>query len=431
MKVNASGGAATEATKLDPVKHTTHRWPYCMPDGNHVIYLATNHRGGVPAENGIYFSSLDGKDTHEVVVADGGAEFASGFLLFHAQNNVMAQHFDPASGKLSGEAVALLDRVKFDTGIWRSLFTVSQNGRLAYFPGGESSVGTQLILYDRSGKPLKTLGERTSYMDPALSPDGKQLAYLTGDPLWSVWILDLERGTRTRVTFDPEVKTNPTWSPDGKTVAYLSRSAAKNTTIVTKPSNGTGAERTLVDEPDYNLHFPHFTADGKYIVYMREQAGHAVSIVARPVSGGDPITVVSSPGLQPNIPGFAVSPDGKWIAYTSDETGKYEIYLAPFPSGEGKWQVSNGNATGPIWRQDSRELFFLSISGGMSAVDISGHGNEVQIGTPKTLFSVNIAPIGTIYDAFHDGQHFVFQVSDIGSHEPLNLITDWLSDLKK
>jgi eukaryotic-like serine/threonine-protein kinase len=343
----------------------------------------------------------------------------------------MAQPFDPASGKLSGEPLALLDRVKFDTGVWRALFTVSQNGRLAYFPGGESSLGTQIVLFDRSGKPLKTLGERGSYMDPVLSPDGKQLAFLTGDPLWSVWILDLERGVRTRVTFDPTVKTDPSWSPDGKTVIYLSRTAAKNTTIVSKPANGTGTERTLVDEPDYNLHFPQYTADGKYIVYLREQAGRAVSIMARPAAGGEPVTVVTSPGLQANLPGFTVSPDGKWIAYTSDETGKYEIYLAPFPSGEGKWQVSNGNGTGPLWRQDGRELYYMSIGGAVSAVDINARGSEVQIGTPKSLFNVNIAPMGTLYDVFHDGQHFVVQVSDVGSHEPLNLITDWLSDLKK
>lgn len=430
-KVSASGGETTDVTTLDPTKHTTHRWPYCLPDGNHFIYLATNHRGGVPAENGIYFSALDGKDNHQVLATDGGAEFADGRLLYHSQNDIMAQPFDPSTGKLSGEPVSILDKVKFDTGVWRPLFTVSQNGRLAYFPGGESSIGTELVLYDRSGKVLKTIAERASYMDPVFSPDGKRLAFLTGDPLWNVWIMDLDRGTRTRVTFDQTIKTNPTWSPDGKTIAYLSRVAGKNSIIAAKPSNGSGVERILVQEPDFALNLPRISPDGKYIVYLREQNGRAVSIAATPIAGGDPIIVVKSPGLQSTIPGFAISPDGKWMAYTSDETGKYEVYVVPFPTGEGKWQISNGNGTIPAWRRDGRELFYLTVGGDLFATDVSESANELQIGTPHTLFRANIAPMGSIYDVTPDGQHFVVQVSGTGSHEPMNLISNWLAELKK
>jgi Tol biopolymer transport system component len=430
-KVSAKGGTATEATTLDTNKHTTHRWPWCLPDGKHFIYLATNHRGGTPVENGIYYIGLDGKDGHQVVSSDGGAQVADGYLLYHSQAALMAQTFDVDSGKVSGEPTAILDKVKFDTGVWRALFTVSQNGRIAYFSGGESAVGAQLIEFDRTGKSLKVLGELGTYMDPVFSPDGKHLAYLTGDPLWNVWIMDLERGNRTRITFDQTVKTSPTWSPDGKMIAYLARMGGQRASIRGKPANGTGVEQTLVEEKENSVNLPQYSPDGKYIVYMREQNGRAVSIMAKPLAGGEPITVLNSPGLQASIPGFSVSPDGKWIAYTSDESGKYEVYIAPFPKGEGKWQVSNGNAACPTWRRDGKELFYLSIGGELFATDIAEQGNEVQLGTPKSLFHASISPMGSLYTASPDGKSFVVQVTGEGSHDAMNFETNWLAELKK
>ncbi len=431
MKVSANGGAASEATRLDGTKHSTHRWPWCLPDGQHFIYLATNHQGGTPAENGIYYAGLDGQEVHQVVVSDGGAEVAGKYLLYHTQPTLMAQAFDAGSGKVSGEAVAILDKVKFDTGVWRALFTVAHNGRIAYFTGGESAVGTQLVKYDRSGKVLKVIGETGSYMDPTYSPDGKKLAFLTGDPLWNVWILDLERGNRERITFDPTVKTKPTWSPDGKTIAYLARLGGQKAVIRSKPANGTGAEQTLVDEKDYTVDFPQYSPDGKYMVYLRVQGVGAAGIMAQPLAGGEPIPVLNTPGLQVTLPVFSVSPNGKWIAYTSGESGTYEVYVAPFPKGEGKWQVSNGNATAAVWRRDSKELFYLSVGGDLYATEIGENGNELQMGTPKLMFKPNIAPMGTLYDVAPDGQSFVIQVTGEGSQAPLNFLTDWMVELKR
>ena len=431
MKVNASGGAPTEATKLDPTKHSTHRWPWCLPDGKHFIYLATNHQGGTPAENGIYYAGLDGKDVHQVVSSDAGAQTADGYLLYHTQATLMAQGFDAGNGRLTGEPIAILDKLKFDTGVWRALFTAAQNGRVAYFTGGDTAVGTQLVKYDRSGKALKVLGELGSYMDPTYSPDGKRLAFLTGDPLWNVWIMDLERGSRTRVTFDPTIKIRPTWSPDGKTIAYSTRMNGQKSVIRSKPANGMGAERTLVDEKDYSVDHPKYSPDGKYMVYMRLQGAGPGAIMAQPLAGGEPITVLNAAGLQSTLPVFSLSPNGKWIAYTSTENGNYEVYVAPFPKGEGKWQVSNGNATAPAWRRDSKELYYLTIGGDLYATEIGETGNELQIGTPKLLFRADIAPMGSLYDVAQDGQSFVIEVTAQGSQTPLNFVTDWMRELKK
>jgi len=431
MKVNASGGPPEAATRLDATKHTTHRWPWCLPDGKHFIYLATSHQGGTPAENGIYYAGFDGKDVHQVVSSDGGAEVADGYLLYHAQGTLMAQPFDGGNGRVSGEPVAILDKVKFDTGVWRALFTTAQNGRIAYFRGGDTAVGTQLVKYDRSGKALKVLGELGSYMDPTYSPDGKRLAFLTGDPLWNVWIMDSERGNRTRVTFDPTIKTRPAWSPDGKTIAYLATLGGQKTVIRSKPANGAGAEHTLVDEKDYIVNHPQYSPDGKYMVYMRQQGAGTAAIMAQPLAGGEPITVLSAPALPLTGSLFSVSPNGKWIAYVSTESGNYEVYVGPFPKGEGKWQASNGNATAPAWRRDNKELYYLTVGGDLYATEMRESGDELQIGTPKLLFRANIAPMGSLYDVAQDGQSFVIEVTTEGSQAPLNFVTNWMTELKK
>src|ERR1700688_735292 len=404
-----------------------------LASGGPVIALgaAYNPRGGTRAENGVYYAGLDGKDMHQVVSSDGGAEVADGYLLYHSQATLMAQPFDEANGTVRGEPVAVLNKVKFDTGVWRALFTVAQNGRIAYFTGGDAAVGTQLVKYDRSGKVLKMLGELGSYMDPTYSPDGKLLAVLTGDPLWNVWIMDLERGSRTRVTFDPTVKTRPTWSPDGKTIGYLTQLSGQRAVIRSKAANGMGAEHTLVDEKDYLVNYPQYSPDGKYMVYIRLLGAGTGAIMAQPLAGGEPITVLTTTSLQSTLPPFSVSPNGKWIAYTSTESGNYEVYVAPFPKGEGKWQVSSGNATVPTWRRDNKELYYLTVGGDLYATEISETGNELQMGTPKLLFRANIAPMGSGYDVAQDGQSFVVQVTAEGSQAPLNFVTNWMTELKK
>src|SRR5262249_48587131 len=142
------------------------------------------------------------------------------YLLFHAGTALMAQRFDPGSGKLSGAPQSVVDKIRHDSGVWRTLFTVSQNGRMAYEPGASGAAGSQLVWFDRTGKQLGRGGGRGSYLDPRLSPDGKRLAVSYGDPQREIWIFDLDRGTRSRLTFQGTPKTQATWSPDGKTIAY-------------------------------------------------------------------------------------------------------------------------------------------------------------------------------------------------------------------
>jgi Tol biopolymer transport system component len=177
--------------------------------------------------------------------------------------------------------------------------------------------------------------------------------------------------------------------------------------------------------------FPQYSPDGKYLVYAREYGVGAASIMAKPLAGGEPITVLVTAGLQMTLPLFSLSPNGRWIAYASAESGKYEVYVAPFPHGEGKWQVSNGNALTPVWRRDSKELYYLSVSGAVYATEIGEQENELQMGTAKLLFRTNLAPMGMVYDAAADGQSFVVQVTGENSQAPMNLETNWMVELKK
>jgi eukaryotic-like serine/threonine-protein kinase len=435
MRVNANGGQATAATNVDAAKHTTHRWPWCLPDGKHFLYLATSHQGGKAEENGVYFGSLSDKSSHLVVPSDAGGSYASGYLLYHAQTSVMAQAFDPSSGKVSGDAVAILDKVKFDSGVWRMLFTVSDNGLLAYMPGGASAIGTQLVWCDRTGKVLKVVGEHSSYSDPRLSPDGKRLAFVSGDPIWDVWTLDLERGTKSRVTFDQTVKAAPAWSTDGKTLAFgVTKTGSAGTfgTIHTKPANGTGTDQTLAAENGWGLLFPEYSPDGRYLVYRRGQGGRGSVIYAKPLqSGGVPIPVIKAEDPKVNLNAFRLSPNGRWIAYESNESGATEIYVAPFPHGEGKWQVSNGGGLFPLWRGDSREIYYETGGDEVFAVGVEEKNGELQIGTSQSLFRTNASAIGVPWDVDRSGQRFLINRGEEEAPTALNLVTNWTSELKK
>ena len=438
MQVGANGGKVTPVTKMDSTKHTTHRWPTFLPDGKHFLYLATNHNGGKAQDNGIYYASLDGKENRILVASDAGGEYASGYLLFHSGTALMAQAFDAASGKLSGEPQAIVGKVRHDSGVWRTLFTVSQTGMLAYEPGSSETAGSQLVWFDRTGKQVGQIGERGTYMDPRISPDGKRVAVSFGDPQREIWIFDLERGTKTRLTFNQYgVNNQPAWSPDGKTIAYTSTFAVSGggkTAIFSKSASGGGAEKVMVAETDKTGEYVYgsWSPDGKYFVYLSRGGEVGYHIEAKAVDGNSPaFTVVASASVQSNISYYRISPDSKWIAYTSNESGRPEVYVAPFPRGEGKWQVTTGGADFAAWRSDGKEIYVSTELQQYTACSVNVNGNELQIGTPQALFSANAAAIGVDYDVSPDGKRFLVNVAGNDTPTPLHLVMNWTTELKK
>ncbi len=440
VEVSTNGGKVSPVTKVDSSKHTTHRWPVFLPDGKHFLYLATNHNGGKPEDNGVFYASLDGKENHMLIASDAGGEYASGYLLYHSGTALMAQAFDPGAGRLTGEAVAVVGKIRHDSGVWRTLFTVSQTGMLTYEPGSAETAGSQLVWFDRSGKQLGQVGERGSYMDPRISPDGKRVAVSYGDPQREIWIFDLERGTKTRLTFSQAsggVKTQPSWSPDGKTIVFTSGlpvSGGGKTAIYGKSASGSGTGNVILEDTHGAVGYMHgsWSPDGKYFVYLHREGPAGSHVVAKPANGeGQPFTVIAPASPQSNISDYRISPNSKWIAYTSDESGRVEVYVAPFPHGDGKWQVSTGGAEFASWRGDGKEIYISTNSSTYTACSVSVKGNELQIGTPQGLFSANPVAIGVDYDVTADGRRFLVNVAGEEAPAPLHLVLNWTTELKK
>ncbi|MGH9523017.1 MAG: protein kinase domain-containing protein [Terriglobales bacterium] len=434
MQVDANGGTPTPVTTLDHVKHTTHRWPWFLPDGKHFLYFATHHNGGLRDQNGIYFASLDGKENRLVAASDAPAEYASGYLLFHAQNSLMAQPFDPATGKLSGEPATVISNVRYDPGIWRALFSVSANGMLVYQPGTFTESGTTLDWFDTAGKQIQQVGDRGMYLDLRLSHDGRRVAYASGDKGWDIWTLDLQRGIRTRLTFGTKgasLQGFPSWSADDQKIVFISK-VGPDSSIQQIASNGTGKEQSVPGTPVHNILYPSWTDDGKYLAYIVASAEGGSSIWAIPSGGGSAMPVVRPPTTSSVVNSYRISPDGHWVAYQSNESGRPEVYVTSFPKGEGKWQVSSSGGAFPMWRKDSKELYFKDLGDVFYSAAVTAHGDQFDFGTPKRLFHVSQPGAGIGYDVAPNGDRLLVSVAvEQTAKVPLTLVVNWPAEVKK
>ena len=440
MKVSAQGGATTPATVLDKARHTTHRWPWFLPDGKHFIFLATSHSGGDPKENGICFGSVDSTETHLIIATDSAAQYGSGYLLYRSGTALVAQPFDPQKGILSGSPLPLVNNLRDDVGVWRSIFAVSQNGVMIYQAGSADAAKSHLVWFDRSGKTLAdydpqeaTIRDARALLgvrDVRLSPDNKRVAFANGA---GIWTLDFERKTKTRVTFGQEVVQEPAWSPDGKAILFSAQvaSGGGRANIRSKAADGSGGEKALLAEAR-NYHFPDWSPDGKFLTYIWGFGEKMVSLWIVPVSGdAKPVAIVQPPSPQATIYAYRVSPDGKWVAYQSDESGQQEIYLTTFPSGEGKWRVSLNGGAYPAWSGNGKELFYKNLTDDFFVCAVTPNGSEVNVGTPQRLFHAAAPGIGLSFNVSSDGKRLLVNHSEEGVQTPLQLVTNWPAELQQ
>jgi len=433
MRVGAQGGNPQVATKMNLTRHTTHRWPWFLPDGKHFLYLATNHSGGVREQNGIYFASLDGKQNKLIMTSDSGGEYAAGYLLFHAQTAVMAQPFNPQTGTLSGDPFPVVDRVQYDGTVWRTLFSVSANDVLAYHTGF-GNAGSQLEWFDRSGKLLGLVGERGQFMDPRISPDGEKVAVAYGSPSEDIWIFDSRRQIKTRLTFDAPTKFQPAWSPDGQMIAYAAQGAAGalgDSTLYLIPANGGGKPRLLGKNQGMTYTYPSWAPDGKNILFTSVMGPTGNSIYLQPLDGGKPTLLISPSSPQANISHFRLSPNGRWIAYTSNESGTNQVYVTAASGQGGKWQISVDGGDYPAWRGDGKELFFFDIADTLYSADVSEQASDFSIGQLHRLFHQDASANGMAYDASRDGKRFLFNVGSQDAAAPLDIIVNWIPGAKR
>jgi serine/threonine protein kinase/Tol biopolymer transport system component len=432
-RVSASGGTPTEVTKLNRTLQTTHRWPQWLPDGKHFIYFSANHSGADRQEDGIYFASLDGKVNRRVVGTDGSGLYASGYLLYRSAGTLQARPFDPGKGQFTGDPVSISDDVQFDAATWHVSVSASENGELALGQGTQAA-GTQLAWFDRAGKQTPVASAaRAEYLFLRLSPDGRRAAVIIQGTYNDVWVIDMQRGTPTRLTFDPHDHFSAVWSPDGKQIAFTAGNSAGVTaqqgfgvSLHIRNADGSGKDEELLSgDPSTAVSLLDWTHDGKYLLFRRGVGPVTGALWAVPVSGDHkPFPVVTPPSENVDISDGSISHDGRWVAYTSNESGATEVYVTSFPQAAGKIAVSSGGGVGPRWGHADKELFFTSSgSPQLMTADVKVAGANLQIGQPHALFPW--LHVDTPWDVAPDDNRFLATVlPEVGS-KPIALITNW------
>jgi serine/threonine protein kinase len=436
-RVPAAGGVPSPVTVLDTVEHqTSHRWPWFLPDGNQFLYFARIGPGsGTAADDSIWVGSLNGKVSRPLMMSGANAYYANGYLFYLRDRTLMAQPFNANSAALSGEPVPMAEDVYFDAGYQSMALGLSENGGLAYQTGAFSS-GSRLIWYDRTGKPVDTLGERGAYFNCALSPDGRSLAVDLIDPLSNqsdVWIYDLSRRIRTRLTFTNSPDQFPVWTADGRTVLYASARETV-TNLFRKPATGAGTEDSLLITSQ-NKSPMDCSLDGKFLVYLEDGSkgiGDDLWILPLAADGSAAGAPYGFQQTEFDEDDARFSPDGRWLAYASTESGQSEVYVRPFPGPGGKWQISPHGGDFPSWRRDGKELYYISSDNQMTAVDVDGRGNSFVAGQAKPLFAVHPPVTNKPYDVTADGQRFVVVTSDQGvASSSISVVVHWDAERKE
>ncbi|MDP9362071.1 MAG: serine/threonine-protein kinase [Acidobacteriota bacterium] len=420
FRVPATGGKSVPVTKLEGGKQTTHRWPWLLPDGKHFLYLGANHQDPTGGENGIYVGSLDGEPPKLLMQSTSNAVYTGGYLLFNRDQTLMAQPMSE-SGVLTDEPAAIADNVLYDAGIWRGAFSVSDTGLLVYHTG-HASVVSNLRWLDRSGKELARVGEEASYWDIDLSPNGQKLAIPIGDPLREMWIHDLQRNTRTRLPVDQGWAGSAVFSPDGSTI-YFDVLRNGHVEIIGRRVTGGGETRIAIFAGIASVRS--ISPDGKNLL-VDDREGRIVRV---PLSApAKPVVLTQGK----NHEAFAsYSPDGKWIAYMSDQNGRYEVFVSSASDPTQKWQISSAGGAMPRWRRDGREIFYVDLSNKITAVSLERSGDDLAIGTPTPLFTIAPRPQCRPYDVTADGQRFI--VNTIAEQTSPNAvaIANWKARLKR
>ncbi len=428
-RVSAEGGEATPLTSLNTSRQeASHRWPHFLPDGRHFIYSVF----GGPQSQGIYLTSIDAKESRRLVEArESIAEYAEpGYLLFRRETTLVAQPFDAKKLQLSGEPIPVAEQVGFEATTLQTYFSVSQTGVLVFSTGGAGK--TQLTWLDRNGKEVGLIGPPSNYIRPLLSPDGKRIAVDGPDSQGNrdISLIDLN-GNLTRFTFDPGTDLFPVWSPDGSRIVFSSdRDGPRN--LYQKNAIGAGKEELLL-KTETNKIAMDWSADGKYILFTVNDPKTKIDLWVFPLFGDQKPTPWLQTESNERLARF--SPDGRWIAYISDESGVNEVYVQTFPGSEGKWQVSTNGGYFPTWRHDGKELFYVSSDKKMMAVEIKGEGATFERGVSKALFDVRIPSFNTPqsqYGVTADGQKFIV-AAPVGETTsiPIDVVWNWTAVLKR
>jgi Tol biopolymer transport system component len=428
FRLNASGGQPSAGTKLAPGDRS-HRWPQFLPDGKSFLFYVL----GKAEPQGIYIGTTDGAESKRLTAADTSAAYLPpDHIVFLRQTALLVQSFDVFHRTLTGDPVTIADPVgsasdRFTGGLFNGGFSVSVSGRLAYRTGDRGSY--QLVWFDRTGKQLGVAGEPDSadLGSPELSPDGRRLAVdriVQGNR--DVWLMDLVRGGWQRFTFDPALDGSPIWSPDGTKLAFYSARKGPND-IYLKASSETASEQPLLETSNGKRSL-NWSKDGRFLLYRNDDPKTGFDLMAVPVTGDDrrPIVVAKTPFSEDD---GQFSPDGRWVAYQTDESGRNEIVVQSFPNPTLKVPVSTEGGIYPRWRSDGKELYFIAPDLKLMAATVRSSAARLDFDKPVPLFQTSIYLYGgnlkTQYAVSTDGRFLINQPVVDSAPAPITLILNW------
>jgi eukaryotic-like serine/threonine-protein kinase len=439
-RVNADGTGAAPVTDAIFMKgEQTHRWPVFLPDGNHFLFWGGNF-GGLQDDpiSGIYLSSLDKekKERRLLLLNRSSFQFDSGRLFYaDGQRQLLSVPFDPSKALVSGSPAIVASPVGYQPSTYWTVLAVGQNGTIVYNTS-TGAVLSALTWMDRSGKELGRVGEPGIIANPTISPDGRRVAVDISDQKANnvdVWLLGLADTGNSRFTFDPAEEVVGVWSRDGASVAYRGVPPS-GLALFLKRASGLEREKAILEMGGADDLVPNsWSADNKQILCTHlNSSGSRLDVVS--VSDGHRTPFLTSTSNQTH---GMISPDGKWAAYASDESGNSEIYVTTFPGAAGRWQVSRGGGEEPRWRADGKEIFYIGPKGMLTAVPVTATADSFSTGNPTPLFQIHgRAAISSTdiftYDVSKDGQRFlVNRYVKPDNITPLTVIFNASADLAK
>jgi serine/threonine-protein kinase len=443
FRVSAGGGKAEVLTTPEPGRgmEEDHLFPSVLPDGRAVLFTIAGVSGNA-ANVQVAVLDLSTGQRKTLIRGASEAEYVStGHLIYAAAGSLRAVRFDVTKLEVLGEPVSVVEQV-MTAATGAANFSVARNGTLAYVMGGvaASSSGTRsLVWVTRQGREEPIEAPPRNYLYLSISPDGTRVALAIDDQERDIWTWNFARQTLTRLTFDPGRDWYLGWAPDGQRIVFTSaRGGVPN--LYSRLADGSGTDDRLTTSSHVQFGSPSFTPDGTRLVFTEvvPDTGEDLMVLSMDPSTGRPVGGGQSEALLQTI--FAernaqISPDGHWLAYESNESGQEEIYVRPFPKvGDGRWQVSNGGGTNPLWARSGRELYYREGSA-MMAASVQATPTFFA-GTPTKLFEGSFSALGRTYDVSRDGQRFLMiKDSAAGSRMTASatmvVVLNWFEELKE
>jgi Tol biopolymer transport system component len=416
LRVAAAGGTPEALTELNEhAREQSHRWPQVLPQGNAVLFTLGINGQGSYDEAAVAALSLETGERKTLHLGGTyGRYLPSGHLVYSHQGTLFVAPMDPDRLELLGPPAPAIQSVATNSGNGGAQFDFSGDGTLMFVVGALADERRRYINWlDATAETKPLLEEAGRYLQPRFSPSGGHLAlaaHVNGN--WDIWVYELERNTMSRLTFDPGIDSSPVWSPDGRNITFRSDRGGEGASIYVVRADGAGEVQKLVED-DSDPYPSSYSADGRWLTFIERGSETGIDIWTVPLEGsgteprraGNPEVYLSTPSDETE-PSF--SPDGRWLAYASDESGSWEIYVRPFPGPGGKWQISNGGGSFPRWSPNRQELFYRGPNSQIMVTGYSATGDSFQPGRPRPWSETQVLNLGSYstFDLFPDGARF-------------------------